>query len=77
MTLENLEKANNLLDEKSKLVVQKRSLNELKHKKIRIAFDGSTTTIYVADEVKEFITHMVEASYDKRLKEIDDEFKGL
>ena len=77
MTLENLEKANKLLDEKSKLLVQKRNLNELKDRKIRISFDGSSCTVYVADEVKEFITHMVEASYDKRLKEINDEFKAL
>lgn len=77
MTLENLEKANTLLEEKRVLERQKINLKDLKDKKIRIAFDYSTTTVFVADDVKEFIVNMVEASYDKRLKEIENEFKVL
>lgn len=77
MTVENLEKANKLLEEKRVLERQKINLKDLKDKKIRIAFDCSTTTVFVADDVKEFIVNMVEASYDKRLKEIENEFKGL
>lgn len=77
MTVENLEKANKLLEEKRTLEKNKNSLKDLKDKKIRIAFDYSTTTVFVADDVKEFIVNMVEASYDKRLKEIENEFKAL
>lgn len=77
MTVENLKRANELLDEKNKLEGQKRYLLDLKTKNIRLSFEGSTTTVFVRDDIKEFITNMVEASYDKRLKENENEFKGL